>query len=706
MTGLGGGRLVPPDGAPRWLDCLRAVLRRRSAPGLGTEADRQRGRPLGRTSGLVLVGAGRAVVRLTLAAVLLIGLHAPAAAQDLQALMQARADDLAKPSRRSAPDVVAAIIESGDPAARALLSTWRDRALYRRDADGLFFRGEEVEDGILLTDLATGEEVGTLSEREVSQIRPNRGVQGVIAAGLVRFQLADPDPAARGRALRAIERSPEESHLATLAEIAPEEPDPALRARMDRLIRLLAVEHGETPEARAEAIASFAGDLSVDARAAINPVLATRRFAAPAIPEDVNLARELVPGRDLTEAEAYELLIDAELAPPLVTREARRAALIANIEDGAVAGIPVAELSDESARIRAYQRLAAEGAVPAGVPEEARASAVQRHVFYDAYREREPLVTEAAERAIAGIERHVGAYEALDLGLDALSLASIYFLAAIGLAVTFGVMGVINMAHGEFIMIGAYTGYLTQQAVGQGTLSILIALPLAFAVAAAAGVALERAVIAKLYRRPLETLLATFGVSIALQQLAKIVFGTQARPLTPPDWLSGAWVINDVASISVVRIAIFVLALAFLAVLVLVLRRTRLGLEVRAVTQNPGMAGSMGIDTARVNTLTFALGSGIAGVAGVAIGMFAQVTTEMGSGYIVQSFMTVVVGGVGNVFGALAGAGMIGTLQKGIEWMVPSNTLAAQTYMILFVILFIQVRPRGIVALRGRAAGD
>ena len=234
----------------------------------------------------------------------------------------------------------------------------------------------------------------------------------------------------------------------------------------------------------------------------------------------------------------------------------------------------------------------------------------------------------------------------------------------------------------------------------------LVALPVAFMITFGAGVALERLVIRWLYHRPLETLLATFGVSIALQQLAKNIFGTQARPLTSPDWLGGALVINDALSISYIRIAIFVLALMFLGLLLFILKKTRLGLEVRAVTQNPRMAASMGINPDRIKMMTFGLGSGIAGIAGVAIGLYAKVTSEMGSDYIVQSFMTVVVGGVGNVWGTLAGAGLIGILQKGIEWFNPSNTLAAQTYMILFIILFIQFRPKGIFALKGRAAGD
>jgi len=344
-------------------------------------------------------------------------------------------------------------------------------------------------------------------------------------------------------------------------------------------------------------------------------------------------------------------------------------------------------------------------AAPFITPEQ-RDAALAAHSFFTVYEEPNAAITAAAERTLASITQRIALDQAIDLGLDALSLASIYFLAAIGLAITFGVMGVINMAHGEFIMMGAYTGFFVQLFVPDYTLSILIALPLAFAVTFGAGVAMERLVIRHLYHRPLETLLATFGISIALQQLAKNIFGTQARPLTSPAWLDGAWVVNDVIQISYIRIAIFFMALLFLALILFVLKRTRLGLEVRAVTQNPGMAASMGINPDRINMLTFGLGSGIAGIAGVAIGLYAKVTSEMGADYIVQSFMTVVVGGVGNVWGTLAGASLIGFLQKGIEWLNPSNTLAAQTYMILFIILFIQFRPRGIVAAKGRAAAE
>jgi urea transport system permease protein len=335
----------------------------------------------------------------------------------------------------------------------------------------------------------------------------------------------------------------------------------------------------------------------------------------------------------------------------------------------------------------------------------ASASPEARNLLLAARAGNAELATEI-DAAIAAIDRRLQFRRAGETFFHGLSLGSVLLLAALGLAVTFGVMGVINMAHGEFITIGAYTGFVVQLFVPNYTLSILVALPLAFAVTFAAGVTMERLLIRHLYKRPLETLLATFGISIAMQQILKNVFGTQARPLTSPAWLDGALVLNDVVSISYIRIAIFVLALLFLMFFLYLMKRTRLGLEVRAVTQNPTMAASMGINPDRINMLTFGLGSGIAGIAGVAIGLFAKVTSELGTDYIVQSFMTVVVGGVGNIWGTLAGATMIGSLQKAIEFLNPSNTLAAQTYMILFIILFIQFRPRGIIALRGRAAGD
>ncbi|MFN3260435.1 MAG: urea ABC transporter permease subunit UrtB [Pikeienuella sp.] len=633
---------------------------------------------------------------------------APAAAQEggVQAILQQHRDAVASGSRRLVEPAIDALKASGLDQAREVLEVWQARELYQRTADGLFFFAAPEGEGFRLRDVDTGADAGFAAKADMTQLRPSGGVRGLIGAALVAFRLLDPDPEDRRTALAALSRSPEAGHLEPLRDAVAAETDPALRRDMERLERALTIRFDRDEGSRIEAIRFFEGDAGLDARAALAPVVATTRGAAEAAPEGANIARMLEPGDDLTEEEAWALLVEAGLAAARVTKADIRAALEANIEGAAAGGVPVRDLGSDAARERAYAALAAAGrAQPTVTDAEARAI-IDAHVFFERYAEPSPAVTGAAEAALASISFRVGAMQAADLTLDALSLASIYFLAAIGLAITFGVMRVINMAHGEFIMMGAYTGYVVQLFVPDYTISILVALPLAFAVTFGAGVAMERLVIRWLYHRPLETLLATFGISIALQQLAKNIFGTQARPLTAPGWLDGALVFNDIVAISYIRIAIFVMALVFLALLVFVLNRTRLGLEVRAVTQNPGMAASMGIDPDRINMLTFGLGSGIAGVAGVAIGLFAQVTSELGQGYIVQSFMTVVVGGVGNIFGALAGATLIGFLQKGIEWFNPSNTLAAQTYMILFIILFIQFRPKGIIALKGRAAGD
>ena len=624
---------------------------------------------------------------------------------DLQTILQGNAAEIAKPSRRTADAVVEALLTSGHPKAREFLRQWRDRNVWQRDSDGLFFLTRQG-DPLVLIELETGEEAGTADKRALSQIRPNSGVQGVVDAALVRFQLSDPDPAVRRGALDTIQRAPQESHLEALRGAIDAEPDPGIKARKSRIERLLTIQFGADEQSRVDAIMAFEADTDIAVRSALNPILATVRRVATEIPADENIAAKLSVPSEIPFDEAYSMLADAGLAQKTVSTAARNQALVANIANGEVAGIPVSQLDNEAARDRAYGLLAQAGTVPPYVTAAERERLVDEHAFYDAYREPSQAVTDAARETLQSINRSVGLYRLADLSLDALSLASIYFLAAIGLAITFGVMGVINMAHGEFIMMGAFTGYVVQQWIPDYTTSLLVALPLAFVITFLAGVALERLVIRHLISRPLETLLATFGVSIALQQIAKNVFGTQARPLTAPGWLDGSLVINDIIQISYIRIAIFVLACVFLVLLLLLMNRTRLGLEVRAVTQNRRMAASMGINPDRINMLTFGIGSGIAGVAGVAIGLYAQVTSELGTNYIVQSFMTVVVGGVGNLWGMLAGAGMIGSLQKLIEFFNPSNTLAAQTYMIIFIIIFIQFRPRGLIALKGRAAGD
>ncbi|MBL3701771.1 urea ABC transporter permease subunit UrtB [Sulfitobacter sp. BDSS02] len=644
-----------------------------------------------------------------LTAFLLLATSPEAQETPVQDLLAQNRDLISESSRRTIGPAIDAIAGSGLPEAQVVLQKWQNREMWLRESDGKFFWAEEIDrDTLRIFNFDTGEDLGEVPDDDFDQIKPNSGIRALIGVALVRFQLTDPNPARRWDALQAIERDAEAALLEPLRASIPDEPDPAIRGKKERLERLLTISYDADESARLEAIGDVSGDISLDVRGTLNPLLQTRRKVVEGeIPDTDNVARQLTPGTDaLPRAEAYAMLVDAGMAPARVSDADLMNALTAHIDGAVVGGVQVAQLNTVDARERAYRSLMAEDLVPPFVSQGEIDTALSAHAFYDAYVEPSTAVTDAAEDAMTAITRNVGASQAIDLTLDALSLASIFFLAAIGLAITFGVMGVINMAHGEFIMMGAYTGYVVQQVIPNYTVSILVALPLAFAVTFAAGVAMERLVIRWLYDRPLETLLATFGISIALQQIAKNIFGTQARPLTSPEWLDGALVINDVIGISYIRIAIFVLALIFLCIFLFIMKKTRLGLETRAVTQNPRMAASMGINPDRVNMLTFGLGSGIAGIAGVAIGLFAKVTSELGQDYIVQSFMTVVVGGVGNIWGTLAGATMIGFFQKGVEWLNPSNTLAAQTYMIVFIIIFIQFRPRGIIALKGRAAGD
>ena len=278
-------------------------------------------------------------------------------------------------------------------------------------------------------------------------------------------------------------------------------------------------------------------------------------------------------------------------------------------------------------------------------------------------------------------------------------------MAAIGLAITFGVMGVINMAHGEMVMLGAYTTYVVQEIIrnnapGMFEFSLAIAVPLAFLVSGSVGVLIERTVIRYLYGRALETLLATWGVSLIIQQLVRSIFGPTNKEVGNPDFMSGAVQLGEM-TMTYNRLWIIVFALVVLAMLMLVLKRTPLGLQMRAVTQNRRMAGAMGIRTDRVDALTFGLGSGIAGMAGVALSQIDNVSPNLGQSYIIDSFMVVVFGGVGNLWGTLVGALSLGIANKFLEPY--AGAVLAKILVLVAIILFIQKRPRGLFALKGRA---
>ncbi len=312
-------------------------------------------------------------------------------------------------------------------------------------------------------------------------------------------------------------------------------------------------------------------------------------------------------------------------------------------------------------------------------------------------------VREAAGTAVTHMQRWRSFYSGIETLLFGLSLGSVLVLAGIGLAVTFGVMGVINMAHGELMMLGAYTVYVVQLLMPNHIgASILVAIPAAFLVSGLFGVLIERGIVRFLYGRPLETLLATFGVSLLLQQLVRDVFSPNNRPVETPQWMAGSLQINDVLAITYSRLYIIVFTLAVFALLLAVLKRTRLGLEVRAVSQNRNMARAMGIRTEWVDALTFGLGSGIAGVAGVALSQLTNVGPNLGQSYIVDSFMVVVFGGVGSLWGTLTAGTSLGVISKLMEPAI--GAVLAKILVLVFLIVFIQRRPRGLFPQKGRAA--
>jgi urea transport system permease protein len=314
-------------------------------------------------------------------------------------------------------------------------------------------------------------------------------------------------------------------------------------------------------------------------------------------------------------------------------------------------------------------------------------------------------VAKAAATAIAAIKNRLAIWEAVQNAWYGISLGSVLLLAAIGLAITFGVMGVINMAHGEMVMLGAYTTFLVQEVIRARNpalfdYSLVIAIPLAFLVSGCVGILIERGIIRFLYGRPLETLLATWGLSLILQQAVRTGFGPNNRDVGNPSWMSGAFDLGGI-TITYNRLWIVCFALAVFIALLALLRYTRFGLEMRAVTQNRPMAASMGIRTSTVDALTFGLGSGIAGMAGVALSQIDNVSPNLGQGYIIDSFMVVVFGGVGNLWGTLVGSFVLGIANKFLEPY--AGAVLGKIAILVLIILFIQKRPRGMFALKGRA---
>jgi urea transport system permease protein len=384
-----------------------------------------------------------------------------------------------------------------------------------------------------------------------------------------------------------------------------------------------------------------------------------------------------------------------------ILREKLTSETDADVKDAMQVGLALADLDSEEVEKRLAALVRLKGSLSPDVYN--RVSALLDQSEDGSYAEPDERVRIAAREAVNSIESWRSFYSGVETLFFGLSLGSVLVLAAIGLAITFGVMGVINMAHGELMMLGAYTTYVMQLLMPAHIgASIVVAIPVAFVVAGLVGVLIERGVVRFLYGRPLETLLATFGISLILQQVVRDIFTANNRPVETPQWMAGSMQINEALSITYNRLYVIVFMLIVFVLLQLILKRTTLGLKVRAVAQNRAMAKAMGVRTEWVDALTFGLGAGIAGVAGVALSQLTNVGPNLGQQYIIDSFMVVVFGGVGNLWGTLIGGMSLGVVSKVLEPY--AGAVLAKIFVLIALILFIQRRPRGLFPQKGRAA--
>jgi urea transport system permease protein len=496
-------------------------------------------------------------------------------------------------SFRERGEVIGALADTGEVALVPILRELEAGRLFVVAETGQIVTTRADGDGVIATNVATGEEIGALASSAVEQIRVNNLIRREVRTAVSQLTLMSPNPARRIAAARDMYASANADSIETLDAALAEEDDDAVRAVMEEV----------------RAVAILRSDASLEEfEAAVSMIVA--RGGSQSI--------GILQGALSTASE--------ELQPTIQT-------------------------------------------------------------------------------GIAAIERNLALWNVAQNIWYGLSLGSVLLLAAIGLAITFGVMGVINMAHGEMVMLGAYTTFVVQQVIRTSypelfDWSLAIALPLAFVVTGIVGIAIERGVIRFLYGRPLETLLATWGISLILQQSIRTIFGASNREVGNPSWMSGAFQFGGL-SITNNRLWIIVFSLVVFAVLLFIMKKTALGLQMRAVTQNRRMASSMGIRTPFVDAMTFGLGSGIAGLAGVALSQISNVSPNLGQTYIIDSFMVVVFGGVGNLWGTLVGAMTLGVFNKFLEPY--TGAVLAKVLVLVAIILFIQKRPRGLFALKGRA---
>ena len=418
-------------------------------------------------------------------------------------------------------------------------------------------------------------------------------------------------------------------------------------------------------------------------RAEIESALAAVKLLSPKVEQRREAIQELQGNVDSSKLEVLDKAFAQETVAELKEQL------------GLLRAIAMLDSSDAALRLQAARALG-----------ESSQSGIKALLLERLQAETVPEVKGALQVSLQHIESVLAWGEKLGAIFSGASLGSILLLVALGLAITYGLMGVINMAHGELMMVGAYATYMVQvlfrqYAPGAFDWYLLAAVPVAFAASALVGAVLERGVIRFLYGRPLETLLATWGISLILMQLVRTLFGAQNVAVENPSWMSGGLALIGNLSLAYNRLVIIGFALAVLAGVAFLIGKTRLGLFVRGVTQNRPIAACMGVNTARVDTYAFALGSGIAGLAGCALSQIGNVGPDLGQGYIVDAFMVVVLGGVGQLAGTVYAALGLGVLNKFLEgW---AGAVLAKIAVLVFIIIFIQKRPQGIFAMKGRS---
>ncbi len=624
----------------------------------------------------------------------------PARAQDIAASLAGLADSDPKPA-------IDTLMQSDAPQAKAALAALAAGQLYRRLADGAVVIGEPDGAMLVVTNAATGNMEDMAAPDELEPIQLSDSAKAELAAAGVGA-VADDTPkdfASAVIALNAEDFAAKGKAIEVLTQLGDPRAVPVLRALADgRLFirksdgSVVIADRSGNQQRLTQATDLAAAGLASNAE--LDPIVVNNNLRI-ALREAVGRLGLLSPEAGQRLAAANALLEVASPGAVALLRELAPKENHAKTRQAMALALAAADIADAGADKQ--RKLDAIG-VLAGATDLRIRSLLQARLNA----ETDADVKAALQTAYNAVQRKLTVIGWFANIFQGISLGSVLLLAAVGLAITFGVMGVINMAHGEMIMIGAYATFVVQE-IFRAYLPpdwfgayLVAALPVAFLIAALFGIAIERGVIRFLYGRPLETMLATWGVSLILQQLVRSIFGAPNKEVSNPSWMTGSFEVVGGFDVTWNRVIIILFCFLVLGMITLILRRTSFGLHMRAVTQNRAMASVMGIPTARVDALTFALGSGIAGMAGVALSQIGNVSPNLGTIYIVDSFLVVVFGGVGNLMGTLVGAMTLGIVNKLLEPV--AGAVLGKVVVLVAIILFIQKRPRGLFAAKGRSA--